>query len=298
MTLRLLAPGLCTLLVDFGRSGSRSLGIPVGGAADRWSLALGNALLGNPPETPALEVCLAGPTVVADCDLACVLFGAPFRLFAHAPLTAGTTFTLHNGEELHVETTAVGMRAYLCVCGGLDGKTILGSKSSLEPLRAGGTLPCAPSTIAPRFIRPKCNWNQEPTTLRTLTGAQADWFRVEEFYGREFRVSETSNRMGLRLQGEPIALPKRELISEPVCPGTVQVTADCQCIVLGIDGQTIGGYPKIGQVISADIDKLGQLRPGDRIRFHQVSLQEAEIILREKQAELASWVARLQTAVF
>ena len=100
--------------------------------------------------------------------------------------------------------------------------------------------------------------------------------------------------MGLRLEGEPISLPNRELVSEPVCSGTVQVTRDGQCIVLGVDGQTIGGYPKVAQVISADLDKLGQLRPGDRIRFRWVSLAEAEDLYRHKQKELREWLLRLR----
>jgi antagonist of KipI len=185
------------------------------------------------------------------------------------------------------------MRAYLCVRGGLHGKNVLGSQSSLEPLRAGTEFRCSPETISPRFFRPETTWNLEPKILRTLDGPQADWFRREEFFQRAFRVSETSNRMGLRLQGQPLTLPNRELISEPVCPGAVQVTRDCQCIVLGVDGQTIGGYPKIAQVISADIDKIGQLRPADSIRFRRVSLDEAETIYQQKQLEIHNWLARL-----
>ena len=101
--------------------------------------------------------------------------------------------------------------------------------------------------------------------------------------------------MGLRLEGKPNDYPERELLSEPVCPGTVQVTRKGQCIILGMDAQTIGGYPKIAQVISADLDKLGQLRSGDRIDFQQVSLQEAGTRYRQKQAEMMEWLDRLWT---
>ena len=108
-TLKLLHPGLCTLVVDRGRPHYRSLGVPVGGAADRTALALGNALVGNPPDAAALEVALAGPTLVADAELACVLFGAPFDMASdRRPLTAGKTFTLHAGEVLHIGGTATG----------------------------------------------------------------------------------------------------------------------------------------------------------------------------------------------
>ena len=104
--------------------------------------------------------------------------------------------------------------------------------------------------------------------------------------------------MGLRLQGEPLPVPGREMVSEPVCPGTVQVTRNGQCIILGVDGQTIGGYPKIAQVIAADLDKLGQLRPGEQIDFVRVSLEEAEAMNHDKQAELHEWRTRLRIALW
>jgi antagonist of KipI len=291
MTLRVLDPGLHTLVVDFGRPGSRSLGVPVGGAADRWSLALGNGLVGNRPEAAALEISLAGPTLVADCELACVLYGAPFELHAaRRRLTPGATFTLHPGEELHIAGTATGMRGYFCVWGGLPQKIVLGSRSGPEPVHAGAEWACAPGTIGGRFIHPALKWNQEPRTLRVVDGPQAAWFDVGQFSNQEFTVTPASNRMGLRLEGRPLTRPAREMVSEPVCPGTVQVTRDGRCIILGVDGQTIGGYPKIAQVITADLDKLAQLRPGEGITFRRVPLEEAERLYREKQAELAHWV--------
>jgi antagonist of KipI len=123
-----------------------------------------------------------------------------------------------------------------------------------------------------------------------------DWFDSREFYSQEFRVSPASNRMGLRLVGKPLTVPARELESEPVCPGSVQVTRDGQGIILGVDGQTIGGYPKIAQVISADLDLLGQLRPDDSLRFARVDLQEAESLYRRRQMNLREWITRLQVA--
>ncbi len=100
--------------------------------------------------------------------------------------------------------------------------------------------------------------------------------------------------MGLRLQGEPLTLPQQELVSEPVAPGAVQVTRDGQCIVLGVDGQTIGGYPKIAHVIDADLDWLGQLRPGQRVRFVHVTMADAVTRWREQRERLRRWLLRLQ----
>jgi antagonist of KipI len=101
--------------------------------------------------------------------------------------------------------------------------------------------------------------------------------------------------MGIRLEGPPIPVPEGEMISEPVCPGSIQVTRDGQCIILGVDGQTIGGYPKIAQVISADRDLLGQLRPGDRVRFNEIGLEEAEGRYLARDRQLRQWCLRLQT---
>jgi antagonist of KipI len=314
MTLRVLDPGLYTLVVDQGRPNCRSLGVPVGGAADRTALALGNALVGNPPDAAALEISLTGPTLRAECPLACVVYGAPFQLSGNRRLSAGKTFTLQAGEELEVGPTVRGMRAYLCVRGGLQEPLVLGSRSALAPVKAGQELPCLPGAIQARYLgaalprlltRAQTSGGAGPTPIRVLAGLQAGWFPVLDVLAAGtdggvpppvFTVSPASNRMGLRLQGPPLPVPARELVSEPVCPGAVQVTRDGQCIILGVDGQTIGGYPKIAQVISADLDELAQLRPGDAVAFVAVSLEEATTLYRQKQAELRRWVTRLSTA--
>jgi len=355
MSLRVLAPGLHSLVVDSGRPRWRSLGVPVGGAADRFSLAVGNALVGNPPDAAAVEITLAGPTVHADCDLACVVYGAPFELTVEGEpphpypsphlrgrgdeispsphlrgrgdeispsphlrgrgdeispsphlrgrgvgvrgstrsLAAGKTFTLHAGETLHVGGTPVGLRAYLCVQGGFDVTPVLDSRSALQPLKAGDVLPCNPGVIGARWMEEATPPETEPTVLRFLDGPQADWFGAGALSERSFSVTPASNRMGLRLSAEPLPLPARELVSEPVCPGSVQVTRDGQCIILGVDGQTIGGYPKIAQVISADLDRVGQLRPGAAVRFERATLEEAEAAYRQRRAVLAEWLTRL-----
>jgi biotin-dependent carboxylase-like uncharacterized protein len=314
--LTLLAPGLCTLVVDHGRPAARSFGVPVGGAADRWSLAIGNALVGNAPETAALEICLSGPTLQSTCPLACVLYGAPFTLHSdRQQLVSGKTFTLAPGETLHIGGTTRGARAYFCVRGGIPAPVILGSRSSLAPLQAGAEWPCQASVITGRFVRmDERSWDDNPERrlwrdirddrhMQCVTdGPQADWFQKEEFFGAPendwapisiYTVTPSSNRMGLRLLGPPLTMPERELVSEPVCPGSVQVLRDGQCVVLGVDGQTIGGYPKIAQVISADLDLLGRLRPGDLVYFVRVSLAEAEELRRRRAAALRQWVVRL-----
>jgi 5-oxoprolinase (ATP-hydrolysing) subunit C len=290
-------PGLYSLLVDFGWQHSRSLGVPVGGAADRTALSIGNALLGNAPDAVALEIGLAGPTLRADAAVAAVVYGAPFALTSdRQPLVASKTFTLAAGEELRVGGTAQGMRAYLCVRGGFHAPCILDSHSALAPLQAGAVLTCIASRTGTHFVKQDFNGSENPHLLRVISGRQADWFEPDALYHQEYSVRPESNRMGLRLEGQALAFPSRELLSEPVCPGSVQVTRDGQCIVLGRDGQTIGGYPKIAQVISADLDKLAQLRPGTIIRFERVPHNVAELLYRDQVRELQNWLTRLRTA--
>jgi antagonist of KipI len=301
--LTVLTPGLCSLVVDAGRPSSRSLGVPVGGAADRAALALGNALLDNPPDAAALEVCLTGPTLLCEGSVGAVLVGAPFELSSdRQDVRAGKTFTLTADERLRIGGTPTRARAYLCVRGGLRTPVVLGSRSSLAPLRAADRLPCEDSAIPSRFARlaPFDDEADGVTPLRVLPGLQIDWFPPGLFDAGlpalTFAVAAESNRMGTRLRGPALPVPAREMTSEPVCPGAVQVTRDGQCVVLGVDAQTIGGYPKVAHVIDADHDRLAQLRPGDAVRFVPVGLAEGERLGRERRRRLADAVLRLRTA--
>jgi antagonist of KipI len=297
MTLEVLQPGLHSLIVDSGRPGYRHLGVPMGGAADRPALAVGNALVGNPPHAPALEVALAGPKLRAHADCGAVVYGAPFRLQGNRKqLTPGVTFTLRAGDALHIMEAVRGMRAYLCVQGGFKTPRVLGSRSALLPLRRGDVLECTRGRLGPRFVREVLPWQLEPHVLRVLPGRQADWFAREVLDGT-FTVQSDSDRIGVRLRGPEISSPKRELISEPVAPGSIQVTPAAECIILGVDSQAVGGYPKLAQVISADLHKLAQLRAGDAITFRPVTLQEAEIAYLSLERTLRSWTTRLSESL-
>jgi biotin-dependent carboxylase-like uncharacterized protein len=294
VSLTVLKPGVGARLVDAGRPGHRSLGVPVGGPADRAAWMLGNALVGNRPDAVALEVAVAGPVLRADHPTVAVLFGAPFP-------RAGVTFRLAPGEVLAVGGTPAGVRAYLCVAGGFDGPVVLGSRSGLDPIRAGDVLPCPPSAgPVGRSLPGLTSWSvltahppANPTTLHALDGPQADWF-APGFFGREYTVSPASDRMGVRLTGEPLDRRPGELVSEPVAPGAVQVTNDGRPVVLGVDGQTIGGYPKVAHVVRADLDRLGQLRPGERVVFQRATPDEAEELARCRAAALRRWLIRLR----
>ncbi|MBX9678866.1 MAG: biotin-dependent carboxyltransferase family protein [Gemmataceae bacterium] len=301
MSFAVLAAGVESRLVDAGRTSTRGFGVPIGGAADRRSWRLGNALVGNASDALALEVALAGPTLRAEHAMHAVVFGAPFVVSTdRGSLVVGKTFDLEPGETLRIGGTPAGVRAYLCVHGGFEGREILGSRSALQPIHVGETLACAESRGRIRSapldhpsLRLLDSW-----TLRVLPGLQRRQFPGAArdfpplFAASVFRATNASNRMGVRLEGPPIAIPPDEISSEPVCPGTIQTTRDGQCIVLGIDGQTIGGYPKLAQVIQADLDALAQIRPGDEVRFVSCSIQEAEAAFRSREAETREWETR------
>jgi biotin-dependent carboxylase-like uncharacterized protein len=296
MSLRVVRAGLLSQLVDGGRPRARALGVPVGGAADRAALAVGNALVGNPPDAAALELTLTGPTLTADHPVAAVVFGAPFAVLVNdRPVPAGTTFTLEAGATLAIGPTPAGSRGYLCVAGGFDAPVVLGSRSALAPLAAGDVLRCRPGRCAPRGLG-SAALPAGGGPIRALDGPQRDWFTDDTVFAAEYAVAPASNRMGLRLTGP--ALPRRagELVSEAVGPGAVQVANDGLPIVLGVDGQTIGGYPKVAHVIRADLDRLAQLRPGDRVRFARVTIEGAEAAARARAAEVDVWLRRLRAA--
>jgi len=271
-------------------------------------------MLGNSPEAAALEITLAGPVLEALSRTAAVVFGAPFALSCGTRrFLTNHSFTLDPGDVLHIGGTPYGARAYLCVFGGLQTPEILGSRSSLAPGRRDDELTCSESSAPNRVVHQVFDWPYVPTMspqlaakeriLRVLPGPEADWFEkgVRNLFQEKktptpYSVRPESSRMGLRLAGEALPTPPREMISQPVAPGAIQVTREGQLILIGVEGQTIGGYPRIGHVISPDLDLVGQLRPGDQVGFHAVTLDEAERLGSQKRDLLRRWCLRLRAA--
>ncbi|CAN5496727.1 biotin-dependent carboxyltransferase family protein [soil metagenome] len=300
MSLTVLDPGFHTLVVDGGRRRSRHLGVPLGGAADRGALALANGLVGNDAEAAALEITMLGPTLQAKHRTACALFGSPFVLAVanKTRIMAGSAFLLEPGDAVKIGGSPSGARAYFAVAGGFDLPTILESRSALESLTVNSTLMCKASFTPSRglpFDALPVERIENAVRIRVLTGPQYDRFlKPKEFFSHDYEVSPVSNRMGLRLLGTSLERRPGELASEAVAPGAVQVTNDGLPIVLGVDGQTIGGYPKIAHVIRTDLDLLGQLRPGDKVRFEKVTLEDAEGAAGEREMFINEWATRLR----
>jgi antagonist of KipI len=292
MALILEQTGTLALIVDLGRHHHRSLGVPVGGAADTAALALGNALVGNPPNTPALEFTLAGPTLRATADHGVVIAGAEFAVDVNGvPQAIGHTFTLRAGDRLTIGQARQGLRGYLCVAGGLDVPKSLGSRSAWSPCVRGQEIACPAGHVARRYL-PATAWSTGwPGTLRVVLGTHAP--KNPSWFAQRFTVLPASNRMGIRLSAAvPAERTIEELVSAPIAIGTVQLPPDDQPIILGVDAQTMGGYPRAAHVVRADWDRLAQLRPGDHLHFEPIELESARELWRRERTRLRTWVMR------
>ena len=266
--IEVLAPGLLTTIQDLGRPGWAHTGVPPSGAADRPSLELGNRLVGNPPGAAALEATLIGPRL-------------RFRDAALVALTGAVgearTLKIDAGDELDVGPLVGGVRAYVCVRGGIDVEPVLGSRSTdlltgigPPPLQAGdlieiGTEPALQPELPPGPVP------AGDAVLRIVPGPREDWFAdpaLAALTASEWRVTPASNRVGIRLAGPPLARARtEELLSEGLVTGALQVPPNGQPILLLNDHPTTGGYPVIAVVASDDLPRAGQLRPGDSVRF-------------------------------
>ncbi len=285
------SPGLFTTVQDLGRPHYGPIGVSASGAADSLSLRLGNRLLGNPETAAALEMTLQGGKFTFSDDTLVALTGADFE----SSIPRHTPALIRAGELLEIGRPVSGARAYLCVRGGIAVPLLLGSASTHilsglggyegRALRKGDILSIGPAPTAPprRAIHPGILPHLAPrTTLRVTEGPQASWFPPTTqalFYSSAYQVTPEANRMGLRLQGPRLELPPRQLVSEGIANGCIQVPASGQPVILFVEQQTTGGYPKIANVVAADLPFIGQLKPGDHIRFQLIDLRHARELL-------------------
>jgi biotin-dependent carboxylase-like uncharacterized protein len=299
-------PGLFTTVQDLGREGFGPMGVSASGAADAISLRLGNRLVGNAGGAAGLEMTLAGGTFAFPEGAVLAMTGSDFGATLDGePIELWRAFEARPGQVLRLGPTHSGARCYLCVQGGIAEKDFLGSASTHllsglgghegRALRKGDVLKIgAPSgSTRQRKLSSQALGKMQPRkVLRVTPGPQSDWFpeaAQEIFYASTYRVAEESNRMGLRLEGAPVPAPSRgEMISEGVALGAIQLPDGGGPIILFVEQQTTGGYPKIANVISADFHSLGQLRPRDEIRFERVEWETARDLLREQEKFLDS----------
>jgi biotin-dependent carboxylase-like uncharacterized protein len=281
-TITVEAPGFFTTVQDLGRPGYAHLGISLSGAADALALRIGNLLVGNDANAAALEMTAVGGTFRFERETVVAITGANCDVQTWQPFPA---------RHVRVGAVTGGARAYLCVRGGIGVPLVLGSASSPVQLKRGRVLPIGDRTVrAPRrqgLRRPPERGN----VVRVTAGPQADWFADGALYTSTYTVEPNSNRAGLRLTGAPVQQREpRQLLTEGVSLGAVQVPAGGQPIVLFVDQTTTGGYPKVANVITADLWRVGQFRPGDHLRFEPVTIEQALQLLREQEELVATLI--------
>jgi antagonist of KipI len=294
MSIRVISPGMQTTVQDVGRFGWAHFGVSASGAADALALRAANLLAGNAENAAALEMTLMGAALEFEHTATIAVTGSDFG----AGLPLWTAVEVAAGQTVRFGATRGGARAYVAVRGGLAVPRVMGSASTHvmtgvggRPLRTGDVLEIGDGAVR----RPRTG-SAPPFPsggpLRVTTGPQAERFRGELYEGA-YTVSEESNRMGLRLRGTAVPSPAGGMLTEGVPLGAVQVPPDGQPIILFVEHQTTGGYPKPANVISADFWRLGQLRPRDSVTFERVEMALAIELLREQE----QWLYRLGRAV-
>ena len=292
-----LEPGLLTMVQDAGRAGYRRVGVSGAGPMDARAHAVANRAVGNPAGAAALECTMRGPALlflaparfaVAGADLGPVLERSDLGAWA-VPQGAGVL--ARRGNVLRFTGRRSGCRAYVALQGGIDVPAVLGSRSTEllsgfgglagRPLAAGDRIAVLPTAGEGRAVPPDMPTERHVTSVsvRVLLGPQADHFDAETitgFLASPWRVSPMSDRVGCRLEGEPLRhAGPAEILSDGMVPGSIQVPPDGRPIVMTADGPTTGGYPKIATVLAADLPLLAQLVPGEgELRFEAVRVED------------------------
>lgn len=323
MCINIIKPGLLTTVQDQGRAGYQKDGVTVNGVMDQTASRIINMLVGNRDTDAVLEMTLKGAKIsfqkdaliaIGGGDMSPSIDGYPVRSYRPVFVQEGSVLDFGNVQQ--------GCRVYLAVAGGFQVPLVMGSSSTY--LRAGfGGLqgrslkkddalsfgsPSSRSKEISSQIRKQAgctdgfyemNWYISPRLLpklsgnpvvRAFKGRQYGWFTQEscqQFFLETFAVTTQADRMGYRLEGPDLELMNhQDLLSEAVANGTIQITSDGTPIILLADRQTTGGYPKIAQIATVDLPILAQLKPGDTLKFKEISHDESQKLLVNREREL------------
>ena len=292
--------GVLTTIQDLGRMGYGQYGIPVSGAMDRTSFQIANQLIGNAPGAAGLEITLYGLKLEALRSVRIVITGGDMNPTLNGePCPMWQTLDLPAGSTLLFKTIRSGARAYLAVEGGIDSLVQLDSRSTHQKAFLGTTLKKG-DIIKTLPVKRTSSNHQLPESMiptyskqaeiRVIPGPQDDLFTrkgMDTFLSETYTITSQSDRQGYRLEGEPIAhVSGADIISDAILPGSIQVPGNGQPIIMMMDAQTTGGYPKIACVIGPDIDILAQMLPGRKVRFRNVAIEEAHRIVHAQALRL------------
>ncbi len=299
-----IQPGPLTMVQDLGRFGYQQFGVPTSGALDNYAFRIGNLLVGNDEGAASLEITLFGCRLRVLQDTKVAITGADMAArINNEPASSWESRPVKSGDVLSFPRLNSGCRAYLAIAGGIDVTPVMKSASTYtkagiggfggRPLRQGdivkvraGAVFAAVAAISAEYIPVYKN----QITLRVILGPQDDCFTEEGIYtlfNSEYIVSAQADRMGYRLEGPPVQHREgADIISDGIPLGAVQVPGDGLPIILLADRQTTGGYTKIATVISVDIPRIAQAKPGDRVKFQRVTEGQAVALLRKYEQQI------------
>jgi len=304
MAIEFIQPGLQTSIQDLGRKGQMHNGISHSGAMDPLSMQLANYLVANPPGHAVLEIAQIGPKIRFHQAMTLAVTGALFKLeLNQQTLLPYQSFQVSAGDILNFTKLKQGFRAYLACSTSFDISEIFASLSTHTVAGFGGfygrcftegdQLECKDTRLTPAKSLPGQYRLSYPGhyILRYTPGVEAEYFNVkqqQDFQQQDWQVSPQSNRMGLRLSGHTLPhMSVTDMLSSGLLPGAIQVPPSGQPIISAMDGQTIGGYPRLGQVIQADLPLLAQIKAGDSINFLPISHQESWQLTQQQKALIA-----------
>lgn len=314
--IEILSPGLLTTVQDLGRTGYAALGYPECGACDKRLYAVANILTGNSGMSAALECTVFGPTLRFSAPAVAAVTGSAHPTVNGLPVRTCFPLLMRAGDVLDVGPIDR-MRAYVAVRGGIDVPEVLGSRSTdtkcriggLEGrvLKAGDVLPvpedsvndypalrrCAARIRLPRFAAPEA-----VTPIHVIPGPQADAFTgqgISVFFSGIYTVTKDASRMGVKLDGPAVqSVRGTDILSDGILEGSIQISSDGMPIVMLADHQTTGGYAKIATVIPTDLPLMAQLRPGDRLCFQSVTVEEGLSRYRAEAEQMKQLMEEMQ----
>lgn len=298
MSIKILNPGLQTTIQDLGRNGYSHYGISSSGAADDLSFRLGNLIVGNKENLAGIEMTLVGGDFRFDIDTNISLTGSKFDAKIDGEsLHFYKNTSIQSGQVLSIGQSMQGSRCYLAIRGGIDINNVLSAKTTHLTSEMGGLngrsfkkndvlkIGDDQKSLKPIIVNKLLDIDM--SKLLIIKGLQSDYISKstwQTFLSQKYIVSNLSNRMGIRLEGRSLKLDnENEIITEGVPLGAIQLPSNGFPIISFVEHQTTGGYPKIASVITSELHKVGQLKPGDKFQFELVSLEKAETLRYERE---------------
>ena len=305
--IKIISPGLITTVQDLGRYGYQQYGVSLSGAMDYVAARLANILAGNDENEGLLEITIVGPKIEFLNDAAIAITGGDLEpLINDIPISNNKSVFVKTGDILTFKGIKKGCRCYVAFAGGIDVPVVMGSKSTF--LKAGigghegralkaddilniGKPSLSHSNLIGRETDSFYDYGSKIIKLRVVLGPQEDAFSdegIETLFTNEYIVTNNSDRMGYTLEGSVIKhKDSADIISDGIAMGAIQVPSKGNPIIMMADRQTTGGYTKIGNVITVDLPKIAQAKPGDTIVFEKASLSEAQRLFKQLEEKFA-----------